>query len=336
MRSVVLDIEHRLLEERDVPEPGLKHQDDVLFRVHEVGVCGTDREMVSFRLRRPPEDVPHLVIGHEALGQVIETGSAVSGLEPGDWVVPMIRRPCAARCRSCARGRPDLCLTNRYTERGLFGADGYFTEKAVDAAGYLTRVPERLIAYAVLMEPLSVVEKAIGRAIAIRQTDEDRALVLGSGPIGMLSAFVLQARGYRVQVFSLEPTGHPRAELLAACGIGYSTSMDGPADIIVEAAGSSDLALAAVRLLGPAGIFVTLGAGQATGDLSFLDLIVGNQTIMGSVNASPESFAAALADLDRLPASALTAMIRRFDFGDYRRSLFGRPGPEPKFVHVIS
>jgi glucose 1-dehydrogenase len=336
MRSLVLDLEHRVLEERDTAEPVLQHPGDVLFQIHEVGVCGTDREMVSFHMQRPEDDVPHLVIGHEALGQVIAAGADVHDLKPGDWVVPMIRRPCLPACPSCSRGRTDLCLTCRYTERGLFGADGYFAEFAVDPAAYLVRVPEHLIRYAVLLEPMSVVEKAVNRAIDIRQTSENDALVLGSGPIGILSALILQARGYRVRVFSLEPPDHPRAQLLTREGIEYTRELGAPADLIVEAAGSAELALEAIRLLAPAGIFVTLGAGQATGEFSFLRLIVGNQTIIGSVNASRDSFEAALADLHRLPFTALDAMIRRFAFGDYRQTLLEPSSPEPKFVHVVT
>jgi threonine dehydrogenase-like Zn-dependent dehydrogenase len=334
MRSVVLDLEHRLLEQRDIPEPPPPRESEVLFLVHEVGVCGTDREMAGFRMRRPPNDVPHLVIGHEALGQVIESGSA-SGFERGDWVVPMIRRPCSPPCRSCARGRPDLCLTYRYTERGLFGADGYFTELAADDAQFLIRIPEHLIRFAVLMEPLSVVEKAVTRAIAIRQTEENSALVLGLGPIGILAAFVLEARGYRVRLFSLEPDDHPRVELLRRHGIDYVRTLEGSADIILEAAGSAELAFSAVRLLAPAGTFVTLGAQQASGEFSFIKLIVGNQAVIGSVNSNREAFEQALRDLECLPGKALEAMVRRFNFGDFRRTLFEHPGAEPKFVHVI-
>ena len=336
MRSLVLDLEQRRLEQRDAPEPELKAADEVRFRIQEVGVCGTDRELVSGRLRRRPGDRPALVIGHEALGQVLETGAAVNGLERGDWVVPMIRRPCAPACRSCARGRNDLCLTGGFNERGIFGLDGYFTEFAVDAARYLLRVPERLVEHAILIEPLSVVEKAVARALAVRQTEENSALVLGLGPIGILAALVLQSRGFRVRLASLEPRDHPRAAMLEAHGVEYSTTFEGRYDLIVEAAGSAELAFQAVRALGPAGVFVTLGAGQAVGEFSFIDLIVGNHTIVGSVNASPEAFQMALTDLETLPPTALRAMIRRFEFGDYRRTLFDRPpGAEPKFVHVV-
>lgn len=334
MRSVVLNAARECLERRETPEPVLEHPDQVLFRVHEVGVCGTDRELASFRWERlrPKRD---LIIGHEALGQVASVGTAVEGIAAGDWVVPMIRRACEPPCSACARGRTDLCATFRYTERGIYGADGYFTEYAVDKARHLVRVPAALVRYAILIEPLSVVEKAVERAMAIGQSDGKRALVLGVGPIGILAALVLQLRGFEVRAHSLEPEGHPRVRLIAEQGIGYSTALDGAADIIIEAAGSAEAALAALHSLAPGGVFVTLGAQYAEGRFSFIDLIVANQTIAGSVNASPDSFRVAAADLALLPTAALDAMIRRFAFDEFPSTIFGQPGPEPKYVHVI-
>ena len=336
MRSVALDLERRVLAERDIPEPERVTPNGVLFRIDQVGVCGTDRDMVAFRMRRPANDVPWIVIGHEALGQVVECGDSVEGLARGDWVVPMVRRGCQPPCPSCARGRPDLCLTYRYSERGLFGENGYFTEYAVDEASDLVRVPESLVDIAVLMEPMSVVEKAIGRALEVRQTEENTALVLGLGPIGMLTAMALQLRGFKVRVFSRELEDHPRARLLTSLGIEYTRSLDEPADLIIEAAGSSELALSAIRLLAPCGVFVTLGAQRAKGELSFIDLIVGNQTIVGSVNASRDSFERGVRDLAAIDARALLAMIRRFGFGDYHRTLTEPSDIEPKFVHMIA
>lgn len=170
----------------------------------------------------------------------------------------------------------------------------------------------------------------------MRQSDDNSALVLGLGPIGMLTTLVLKRRGFAVRVSSAEPEDHPRARLLRSQGIDYSRSLSGSAGLIIEAAGSADFALAALRCLAPCGVFVTLGAQSAAGEFSFIDLIVGNQTIVGSVNGSRESFEAALSDLAAFDASVLRAMIRRFAFGDYRRTLLEPSGEEPKFVHVIA
>src|SRR5690606_20890170 len=111
----------RTLEERDVVEPVLEADDEVLFGVREAGVCGTDRAMATFEVGRPPDGSPFIVIGHEALGEVLRTGAGVAGLEPGDLVVPMVRRSCHPPCPQCARGRRDLCTSGRYVERGIIG-----------------------------------------------------------------------------------------------------------------------------------------------------------------------------------------------------------------------
>ena len=187
-----------------------------------------------------------------------------------------------------------------------------------------------------LLEPLSVVEKCAERIEAVRQTDGRNALVLGLGPVGdprrlSSDSGVIGLRCTR------RSRDHPRVSILRAGGVEYTRSLDGRWDVIVEAAGSAEkLALAAVRLLGSCGVFVTLGAQRTTGEFSFIDLIVGNQSLVGIVNASRGAFEQGVVDLGGLPEPALRRMIRRFGFGDYR-STFTQPSTtEPKFVHVIA
>ncbi len=337
MRAVGLDYEaHRLLE-RNVPEPRLSEPSDVLFRVAEVGVCGTDRELAQFRLGAPPEGESFMVVGHEVLGEVIETGAQAGGIRPGNRVVALIRRACSPPCRCCARGRRDLCVTGRYSERGIFRAHGYFAEYALDAASNLTVVPDALAEVAVLAEPLSVVEKAIERATEIRGEPPENALVLGAGPIGLLAAMALVLRGIRVTVHSLEPPDHPRRRLAEEAGARYVESPDGlqKFDFALEATGSAEAAYRAIHALGPLGTCAILGGSTGTGHISFARLLVNNQTVFGSVNASPQAFGAAVRDLARADRKWLSRLIHRLGFGDFDTSILG-PIPEvAKFVHVI-
>jgi D-arabinose 1-dehydrogenase-like Zn-dependent alcohol dehydrogenase len=61
-----------------------------------------------------------LIIGHEALGEVIEVGSGVTGFAPGDLAVLTVRRPCPHEwCGPCRKGRQDFCITGDFTERGI-------------------------------------------------------------------------------------------------------------------------------------------------------------------------------------------------------------------------
>src|SRR5687768_14114242 len=84
------------------PPPRITRPDEVKIRTLEVGVCGTDKEICAFEYGSPPPGYDYLVIGHEALGEVVEVGESVEGLKPGDLVVPSVRRPCAdPGCQAC-------------------------------------------------------------------------------------------------------------------------------------------------------------------------------------------------------------------------------------------
>lgn len=335
MKALALNFEARTLEwiERDPPE-FYAHR-DVMYRVHEVGICGTDRALAAFRLGAPPKDESKLVLGHEALGQVLDTGSGVKSLNRGDWVVPTVRRACAPPCGSCCRGRRDLCVSGKYTERGILRLHGYFTERAVDAEDDLVRVPLKLVDFGVLIEPLSVAEKAIARALAVHEGEPQTALVIGLGPVGMLAAMALKARGYGVRLHSLEPADHPRAAILLLQDIPYEPVLKGSADIVIEAAGSTEAALAALQQMPPLGVMVVLGAPDGAGPVPFLRMIVNNQTVVGSVNADSEAFRAAVEDLARFDRRAMAALITRTRFSDLEKSLTGPPMVAPKVVHVL-
>jgi threonine dehydrogenase-like Zn-dependent dehydrogenase len=335
MKALALNFEARSLEWIEPDPPEFYANRDVLYRVHEVGICGTDRGLASFRLGAPPADETKLVMGHEALGQVLDTGSGVKSLNRGDWVVPTVRRACKPPCSSCARGRRDLCISGKYSERGIFRLHGYFTERAVDAEDDLIRVPLKLVDFGVLIEPLSIAEKALVRALAVHEGEPQTALVLGLGPIGMLTAMALKVRGYGVRVHSLEPADHPRVAILRLQDIPYEPMLTGSADIVIEATGSTDAALSALQKMPPLGVMVLLGAPDGAGPVPFLRMIVNNQTIVGSVNADAESFRAAVEDLARFDRRALAALITRTRFSDLERSLTGPPMVAPKVVHVL-
>ncbi len=333
MRALSVNFSSRRLEVRGLPRPDLTDPEEALFRVLETGVCGTDRDLAGFLFGYPPEGDDFLVLGHEAVGQVIEAGAATS-LRPGDYVVPTVRRACRPACATCGRARPDLCLSGNYRERGIMGLHGYFTEFATDRAEHLIRIPPELVDIAVLAEPLSVVEKAIDRALAIREEPACTALILGAGPVGLLAAMAFRSRGIEPSLHSLEPPGHPRALLAEHAGARYLAAIEGRFDIVIEATGAVAAAYAGIRALAALGVCVILGATQGAGDLAFLDLIVGNQAVVGSVNASASSFARAVEDLSRFDAGLLRRLLHRYSFDEYESS-FTAGGETVKRVHVL-
>jgi glucose 1-dehydrogenase len=336
VRAVALDYESRSLAQIELPDPEAPGPGEVLFRVQATGVCGTDRELAEFHFGEPPTGERRLVIGHEALGQVVATGEGVAGLTPGDWVAPMVRRACSPACASCVQGRRDLCLTGHYTERGIFGVHGYFRDYATDAPADLIPVPPEIVDVAVLAEPLSVVEKAVELGLRLHHGEPRTALVLGAGTIGILAALVLRECGLSVAVQSAEATDSARASLVRSGRFEYRDRAGARADLVIEATGAPEAAMAGLSALEPLGVLIILGAPHSAGELSFRDLLVGNRVLAGSVNSGPSHWAAAMRHLAVFDRDFLGRLITRMPFEAFRESILGPRGATPKAVHVFA
>jgi len=188
----------------EVPDPQ-PQQGEVLVRVREVGLDGTDIEILEGQYGEAPPGEDYLIIGHESLGQVQKLTDGAEGLSPGDWVVAIVRRPDPVPCRNCAADEWDMCLNGQYTERGIKGRHGFLAEFYVEAPKFLVRVPEELSPFAGLLEPLAIVEKAVEQIKRIQSRmvwQPQRAMVLGAGTIGLLAAMVLRLENVEVHIYN--------------------------------------------------------------------------------------------------------------------------------------
>lgn len=334
MKAVALNYETHRLEEMAIEEPQLAHPDDVLLRIIEVGICGTDRDLAAFRLAFPPPSGEYLVLGHECVAEVLRPGPGAQNFNPGDIVTPLVRRACQPPCSWCARGRRDRCASGKYTERGIVGAHGYFTELAIDRAVDLVPVPFGVKESAVLIEPLSVVEKAVATGLRLHPDRPEDALVIGAGPIGLLAVMTLRVRGLAVDVCSIEPAHSARARMVEGCEARYLTTPESQYDLVIEASGSTSGIASALGAMGPNGVLVLLGVARGI-ELPVLQLIVKNQAVVGSVNSSPADFLAAVRDLERFPSGVLSRLIEREPWSSFRSTLTGPLRPTPKIVHVV-
>ncbi len=313
-----------LLVER--PEPAVRRPDEVKVQVLAVGICGTDREEVAGGRARAPDDQAELVIGHEMLGQVVEAGSDVRGLKVGDLAVFTVRRGCGEDL-SCLLGRPDMCRTGRYRERGIWGLDGFQAEYVVDRQAYAVRVPPELAEIGVLVEPLSVAEKAIDEAVRVQMARLPeagaapawlagcRCLVVGLGPIGLLGAVALRLRGAEVCGLDVVDPDTPRAAWLSALGGSYIDGRKVPPDRVPETVGTFDLIFEAagvaaldfdlLQALAPSGVLVLTGIPggdrplEVPGEALARRLVLGNLLVFGSVNAARDHYRLAVDDLGR-------------------------------------
>lgn len=360
MRAVAVVPDSREVHLIDLEEPPLAGPHDVKVRILDVGVCGTDREICRFDYGTPPSRAAHLVIGHESVGQVIDIGPAVTRVRKGDLVVPMVRRPCPhAGCSACRADRQDFCFTGDFHERGIKDAHGFMTEVVVDDERYMNVVPEALRDVAVLVEPLTIAEKALAQVWQVQQRlpwacahaagaargSCHRAVVIGAGPVGLLGAMALVNAGFDTTVYSRGAAPNPKAAIVDAIGARYvdaeQVSVDelarrvGNIDLVYEAAGASQVAFEAMRVLGTNGIFAFTGVPGRRGpiaidtDLLMRNLVLKNQVVLGTVNAGREVFEAAIADLGvflaRWPDAVRGLITGRFPLEAHRELLLGEP-----------
>ena len=153
----------------DHEEPEITTPTQVKLRMLEVGVCGTDKKITSFQFGAPPAGSEYLVIGHESLGEVVEVGSKVRDIKPGDLAVAVVRHPCPHEyCRACRTGHQDFCFTGDFTECGIKESHGFMTEFVVAEERHMNVMPRDLRDVGVLTEPLTVAEKAMAQVWQIQ------------------------------------------------------------------------------------------------------------------------------------------------------------------------
>jgi threonine dehydrogenase-like Zn-dependent dehydrogenase len=328
MKAVAVFPDQKQVKVIDHPAPSIAAPSEVKLRMIDIGVCGTDKEIVTFQYGTPPDGSPYLVIGHESLGEVIETGPEVKSLKKGDLVITMVRRPCDdPKCTACRAGRQDFCYTGGFTERGIKGRHGFMTEFVVDDEKYMNPVPASLRDIAVLVEPLTIAEKALEQLWQIQsrlpwacpvepgkpQQYCHKAVVLGAGPVGLLGAMALSLQGFKTYVYSKNPIPSPQSDLCKAIGATYISAADanvdqmaaqiGDIDVVYEAVGASSLAFDVMRVIGPNAVFIFTGVPGRKGpiavdtDLIMRDLVLKNQIVYGTVNAGKQAFEDAIRDL---------------------------------------
>ena len=359
MKAVAVFPSSRQVKVIDHPEPSIVSPTEVKLRMIDVGVCGTDKEIVSYQYGTPPEGSDYLVIGHESLGEVVEIGTQVKTLKKGDLVVTTVRRPCDHReCIACRAGRQDFCYTGDFTERGIKGRHGYMTEYVVDDEKYMNPVPANLRDVAVLVEPLTIAEKAVEQLWQIQARLPwacpagpgkaahycHKCVVLGAGPVGLLGAMTFLLQGFKTFVYSRGAAPHAKADICGAIGAEYipsdQTSVDELArivngiDVVYEAVGASSLAFDVMRVLGANGVFIFTGVPgrkapiEVDTDLLMRDFVLKNQVIYGTVNAGKQAFEDAIRDLgefrNRWPDAVKKLITGRFKIEQAVDLLLGR------------
>jgi L-gulonate 5-dehydrogenase len=309
----------------DVAAPALEPGHAVV-RVHHVTLCGTDLHIWEDDY---PTDLP-IVQGHEFSGVVESIGRNAAGIRVGDLVAVSPMTYCGT-CRPCRSGRFNVCRNI-----GCIGcySDGALVELLSIPVDKLCLVPEGLpLELAAMAEPASIAMQAVNRG---RPAAGETALILGSGPIGLLATLYLADLGVNVVCADTEAdrlelaTAFGAADtLLVAPAEGFpdaeqKTRLDRLTDgygpgLVLEATGAPSSLENAIRLVASAGRIVQVGISARSATVSMKDIPFKELDLLGSrnsLNLIPDG----LALLARHPDAGRALLTHRFAFEELQQA----------------
>ncbi len=268
------------------PEPGAG---EVLVQVGYCGICGSDLEALQVGMYEPG-----LIIGHEFAGAIAGLGPDVSGWRVGERVVVNDAIPCGV-CGPCREGRLDAC--EDLTMVGVTH-DGAMAEYIKVTARGLHRLPAGVsLRRGALVEPLTVALHGVRRS---RLKAGDHALVMGGGPIGLLTLQCARLAGARtVVVTEIDPTRAELAERLGATlvldpsrdnvGVALAGLTDGRGpDVIYICTGAPAPYRDAVSLVRKGGQVFVLGVCVEPVEADFMSVVLNDLCIEGSLAGRAE------------------------------------------------
>jgi threonine dehydrogenase-like Zn-dependent dehydrogenase len=265
MKALYFDGDIRLIDDYPRPERG---KDEALVRVLKAGICNTDLEIVRGYMSFC--GVP----GHEFVGIVAE---AENSQLIGQRIVGEINCPCGT-CELCVAGKDRHCPER--TVLGIQGRDGAFAEYLVLPERNLHVVPDEVSdEEAVFVEPLAAAFRILEQ-VDVR--DDDTAIVLGDGKLGLLVAQVLNTRAARVIL-----VGRHKEKLRLAEQFGIETRLDDQppdesAPLVVDCTGSRDGVRQALKMTVPQGTVVVKSTVADESCLPMARAVVNEVTLVGS------------------------------------------------------
>jgi alcohol dehydrogenase/L-iditol 2-dehydrogenase len=286
---VQYELRPQAVELRELPVPGFD-EDDVLLRVGAVSVCGSDVHQYH-NTQSWPVKVP-VVLGHEFCGEVARVGARVRGFKEGDRVVSETAASICGQCLYCRTGEYNLCPHRSGFGYGTHGAMAEFVRVP---ARCLHHIPDSLsFERAALTEPCCVGYNAV--AVQSHVRPGDIVVVLGPGPIGLLSAEIARIGGAGTLIVA--GTSQDRARLGSARALGVAHAVDGEetdlrgligglgdglgADLVVDATGSSAAVKVALDIVRPGGQITKVGWGPQPMGFSLDPLVQKAVTLRGS------------------------------------------------------
>jgi alcohol dehydrogenase len=329
----------------DLPDPKITDPRDAIIRVDAVTICGTDLHILGGDV---PEVEPGRVLGHEAVGTVVEIGDGVSGLAKGDRVLASCISACGI-CRFCREGSYGQCLGGGGWILGHL-VDGVQAEYAripfADLSTYKlpSQVPNEA---AVLLADILPTSYEVG-VLNGRVQPGDTVAVVGTGPIGL--AAILTARLFSPAHIVAIDKAESRLQAAKLFGADVTVLADDDpmttvksltgglgADVVMEAVGTPGTFELCAALVRPGGHVANIGVHGKPATLHLEDLWIRNVTITtGLVDtySTPKL-------LDMVVAGQIATghmVTHRFALEDIMQAydVFSRPGETGALKVVLS
>ncbi|MEU4421521.1 zinc-dependent alcohol dehydrogenase family protein [Actinoplanes sp. NPDC024001] len=271
----------------EIPDAKVRDPRDAVIQVDAVTICGTDLHILGGDV---PEVTPGRVLGHEAVGTIVELGSAVSGLAVGDRVLASCISACGT-CRFCREGVYGQCLAGGGWILG-HTIDGVQSEYAripfADLSTY--KLPQQVSnEAAVMLADILPTSYEVG-VLNGKVRPGDTVVVVGAGPIGL--AAIITAKLYSpAHIVAIDKA---ESRLQAAKNLGADVTLtpervpleairgltDGlGADVVMEAVGTPQTFELCTTLVRPGGTVANIGVHGKPATLHLEDLWIRNVTI---------------------------------------------------------
>jgi L-iditol 2-dehydrogenase len=274
------------LEVRDVEDPEL-NEDQVLIEVKSAGICGSD---VSYYKGSSRINTP-VILGHESSGIIVKIGENVEGWGIGEKVTSETSAHVCGRCYYCRTGDYHLCVERK----GLgSGVNGVFARYVAVPTRLLHKIPDRIpFDEAAMVQPCADIVNAVTRKTHVYPGDT--VIVLGPGPMGLLTTQVAKASGAGKVI----QTGHRGVRLDIAKEVGADETIvigeedpvesvmamtDGlGADIVFEASGSVSAAVQAFDLVRKGGQITFIASPNQPVELELSKIMGKSLVVRGSI-----------------------------------------------------
>lgn len=310
------------IEFREIPVPEIG-DNEVLIKIMKIGVCGSDIHV--YHGEHPFTSYP-VTQGHEVSGEVVKTGTAVSGIKPGQKVTIQPQVVCG-RCYPCRHGKYNLCEELKVMGFQTTGvASHYF---AVDQAKVTPLPDEMSYDEGAMIEPLAVAVHAVRRAGDVKGA---KIAVLGAGPIGILVAQA--AKGMGADQVMITDVSSLRLEKAKECGVDFCVNTRnqdfgeamvhnfGPdkADVIYDCAGNNITMGQAIKYARKGSVIILVAVFAGPGQLDLAVLNDHELDLNTSMMYRNEDYLDAIRLVNEKKVVLAPLVSKHFAFGDYLKA----------------